>query len=448
MIDFNNTSGFFNDTVPPESRIVAIYTLNVPDLQDQHLAYSSDGINFTKYNQSVLSINSTQFRDPKVFWDEGQSQWVMTVAHPQEYAVVFYGSPNLKDWTELSRLSTAGILGYQYECPDLLQVPVEGGPRDGEKEWVLIVSINPGAPVGGSVVEYFVGDWDGKTFTPRDGAARIADFAKDFYAAQSWSNTPDGKAIAVGWASNWQYTNVVPTSPFRSIQSVPRELTLKYYRPNPMFGDYVLNSRPVEQFESIVGETLYSFAEDNASDKASTNKTVELRGSGGFDINATFRVPADANVTYNSIGSFKISSSAGDEESVSAGIQMGEPAVMYIDRGLAGREFGAPNPFFTDKTSGIIRYQANYTSEQAVLGPLPAEAMAAQDGDKLISLRAIVDRSVIEVFANGGEVSGTSVFFFSNDGVPARLDVSIGDDVVKLEDLTVRAVDSTWPDCA
>jgi len=38
------------------------------------------------------------------------------------------------------------------------------------------------------------------------------------------------------------------------------------------------------------------------------------------------------------------------------GIQIGEPAVLYIDRSNAG-EWGNKDPF-TDKTPAILRYQA------------------------------------------------------------------------------------------
>ncbi len=107
----------------------------------------------------------------------------------------------------MSRFQSHGFLGYQYECPDLFQVPVEGGPNDGEMMWVLAISINPGAPAGGSFVQYWVGDWDGSTFTPRDNAVRTMDFSKDFYAFSSWNNSPGKKA----YASRGRATGSTPT---------------------------------------------------------------------------------------------------------------------------------------------------------------------------------------------------------------------------------------------
>lgn len=448
VIDFENTSGFFNESTPKDQRIVAFYTLNTPTSQTQHLAYSSDGVHFTKYPEAVISRNQTQFRDPKAFWDEKSSRWIVALALSQEFGIVFYSSPNLKDWTEVSRFQSSGILGYQYECPDLFQVPIEGGPDDGKMMYVLAISINPGALVGGSFVQYWVGDWDGSKFTPRDNAVRTMDFSKDFYAFSSWNNSPGKKAYAVAWANNWQYTNQVPTSPFRSIQSLPRELTLKYYRPTPQFGDLILNNKPAN-LSALRSKTLYKSDNGNSA----TNKTVHLKGKGAFDITATFKLPASSKITYNTIASFEIFAGDG-KQSVKTGIQMGEPAVAYIDRRGAGPSFAAENPFFTDKTSGIVRYAANYTSasdggsDQYVLGPLPTSAYLDTAGkDQYIKLQAVVDRSVIEVFVNDGELAGTSVFYFDNDEIPAKVTVSIGDNQIKLVDLEVTALDSIWSKC-
>ena len=443
VIDFENTSGFFNESTPKDQRIVAFYTLNTATSQTQHVAYSSDGVTFTKYAPAVVERNQTQFRDPKVFWDDKSSRWIMALALSQEFGIVFYASSNMKDWSEVSRFQSYGILGYQYECPDLFQVPVEGGPDDGKMMYVLAISINPGAPIGGSFVQYWVGDWDGTNFTPRDQAVRTMDFSKDFYAFSSWSNSPGNKAYAIAWANNWEYSQVVPTSPFRSIQSLPRELTLKYYRPTPQFGDLILNNRPVN-LSAISSKTLYS---KKSAQGSKNNQTVALNGKGAFDIQATFKLPANINITYNTIGSFEIFAGDG-KQSVKTGIQMGEPTFAFIDRRKAGSSFADSNPFFTDKTSGIIRYQANYTEDQYVLGPLPTSAYLDQSKqDRYISLQAVVDRSVIEVFVNDGELAGTSVFYFDNDQIPAKVQVSVGDNKLELVDLEVKALQSIWKKC-
>ena len=87
--------------------------------------------------------------------------------------------------------------------------------------YLLEISINPGAPLGGSISEYFPGSFNGTHFTAVDSAARISDFGKDNYAGQYFYGIPGSqKQVSMAWASNWQYTNRVPTA---SSQECPQE---------------------------------------------------------------------------------------------------------------------------------------------------------------------------------------------------------------------------------
>ena len=214
VIDRNNTAGF------GENAIVAIYTQSEICGQHQSIAYSLDGgITFTKYEGNpVLKGDIADFRDPKVFWDEQTNRWMMILACQQE--VRFYSSINLRDWQyESSFGANYGEHGGVWECPDLVQL--------GDK-WVLLLNINPGGPFGGSATQYFVGNWDGTTFTCIDGPeeTKWLDYGKDHYATVTWNSAPDGRIVAIGWMSNWQYANVVPTQAFRSQNTIARDLSL------------------------------------------------------------------------------------------------------------------------------------------------------------------------------------------------------------------------------
>ena len=102
----------------------------------------------------------------------------------------------------------------------------------------------------------------------------------------------------------------------------------------PLYGDWQLINRPAS-LAGITDKTIYSFSEDKAADKATMGKSVDLEGNGGFDIEATFLVPATENITWDSLGTFEITS-CGGTESIVTGIQVGEPMVLYIDRSNAG----------------------------------------------------------------------------------------------------------------
>ena len=219
VVDENNTAGF------GKGAIIAIYTSS-GDAQVQSIAYSNDnGRTFKKYNGNpVLTSDQSDFRDPKVFWDEHTSKWVMILAAGNE--VRFYSSDNLKQWKyESSFGSEYGNHGGVFECPDILKLPVEG---TNTSKYLVIVNINPGGPSGGSATQYFVGDFDGHKFTcdsPKE-MTKWMDFGKDHYATVSFSNAPQGRSVVMAWMSNWQYANAVPTRQYRSSNSVPRDLSL------------------------------------------------------------------------------------------------------------------------------------------------------------------------------------------------------------------------------
>ena len=257
VVDKDNTAGFGAGT------IVSFYTSakSSPwgDVQMQSMAYSTDGgKTFTKYDGNpVITSTARDFRDPKVFWYAPGKHWVMMLAVGQEMQI--WSSADLKDWKyESSFGAKQGAHGGVWECPDLVELPVEGTK---EKRWVLICNINPGGPFGGSATQYFVGTFDGKKFTNQfPTKTKWMDYGKDHYATVTFSNAPDGRCVALGWMSNWQYAAVVPTKQYRSANTIARDLTL--YRQG---GDLLLKSAPSKEIEKA-RSTKKSVPQFNVSD--------------------------------------------------------------------------------------------------------------------------------------------------------------------------------------
>lgn len=220
VIDSLNTAGF------GKNAIIALYT-SADASQTQSLAYSLDGgYTFNRYDGNPVITYEKESRDPNMFWDETHKQWVLLLANAQEHEMLFYTSPNLIDWQLVSSFGKGyGAQNGEWECPDLLRLPIEGTD---EEKWVLLCNINPGSPAGGSGTQYFVGDFDGTSFTCIDApeTEKWLDFGKDHYAAVSFSNAPDNRATIIAWMSNWQYANDVPTMQFRSANTLPRDLSL------------------------------------------------------------------------------------------------------------------------------------------------------------------------------------------------------------------------------
>jgi fructan beta-fructosidase len=381
VVDWKNTSGFGVDGRPP---LVAVYTGHREKNQSQYLAYSTDrGRTWTRYaGNPVLDIGAADFRDPKVFWYEPRQTWVMALALATEHKIRLYASPDLKQWTQLSDFGPAGATGGVWECPDLFELPVDGDPTN--TRWVLIVNLNPGAIAGGSGAQYFVGRFDGTRFTPeasgvtaatagvpRDSAL-WADYGKDFYAAVSWSDVPaeDGRRIWIGWMNNWQYGNEIPTTPWRSAQSLPRTLALTT-TPEGIR----LVQQPVSELQRLRGPRRQ--LESQPIPAGST--PLAARGIAGkaLEIVAEFEVGTASELGLR----------------VRTG--RGEATVIGVDP-KAGQ-------LFVDRTrSGQVGFHPEFSGRQTA--PLPVE-------NGRVRLHVFVDWSSVEVFAGDGRVVVTDQIF-------------------------------------
>ena len=366
VVDKDNTAGFGAGT------IVSFYTAckSTPwgDNQMQCLAYSTDGgKTFTTYaGNPILTSTERDFRDPKVFWYAPDKHWVMTLAVGQEMQI--FSSKNLKEWKyESSFGAKQGSHGGVWECPDLVELPVEGTK---EKRWVLICNINPGGPFGGSATQYFVGTFDGRKFTNQfPTKTKWMDYGKDHYATVTFSNAPDGRCIALGWMSNWQYAAVVPTMQYRSANTIARDLSL--YRQD---GDLLLKSAPSPEIEKARTDkkAVKAFTVGDSYDIASL-----LDDNGGA---------YEIDLTIKNQGAQKIVMTLANGK--------GESLYMYYDT--------AAKEFVMDRSrSGEIGFSRDF----------PAMTVApAADTDE-INLRLFVDRSSVEAFGDGGKFVMTNLVF-------------------------------------
>ncbi|MCS7468483.1 glycoside hydrolase family 32 protein [Stieleria sp. ICT_E10.1] len=410
VVDHHNSSGFGRGDQPA---MVAIYTGHGHGKQVQNLAYSNDnGRTWTKYaGNPVLDIDNPDFRDPKVFWHEATDRWVMVVSLAKEKVVVFYASKDLKDWSELSRFGPAGVAQKSnWECPDLFELPVEGG--GGKSLWVLEVDMGSGSVAGGSGGEYFVGHFDGTRFTATQDAKWV-DFGRDFYAPVSWSDIPqsDGRRIWIGWFNNWQ-TCLVPTSPWRSCMSVPRTLSLRKTPGRDDLGrddsgEYVLVQRPVKELQRLRVHSRSIQTHAATWPPVAVTKPGELTDR-VFELETTLK-PG----TARSVG---LRIRTGDDEFTEVGYDR-EPGAVYVDRRKSG----------------------NVAFHQAFAGRHEAPVRVL-DGE--VSLRLLVDRSSIEVFINDGEAVISDRIFPS--GQKPTIEVFAGDESAQVTATTLHVLSSIW----
>lgn len=216
---------FSGSAVSIGDEIVAIYTRHTELNQSQCIARSTDnGRTFVKFdNNPVLDENKKDFRDPKVF--RYKDHWIMCAVQPLNHQVSFYKSLDLIAWQHLSNFGPAAATNGVWECPDLFPLTL-----DGSEYWVLLVSLNPGG-LYGSGTQYFIGDFDGTTFTSMYSTdrPRWIDYGRDNYAGVTFNNEPNGKRILMGWLANWEFIRDHPETSWTNAMTIPRELGLAVY---------------------------------------------------------------------------------------------------------------------------------------------------------------------------------------------------------------------------
>lgn len=371
VIDWKNTAGFGKEAM------VAIFTHNNNDFQSQSLAYSTDcGRTWTKYSGNPVLLppdGLLDFRDPKVFWyAEGDTgHWVMALAAGN--AIRFYTSRDLIHWKPGGSFGEAyGSHDGVWETPDLFKLPVDGSSAS---RWVLTVGVGDGGPGAKSGMQYFVGQFNGETFTSEKPQSAILwlDFGADYYAAQSWSDEPGDRRLMIGWQNNWQYANVVPTTTWRGGFSLPRVLSLKDTN-----NGIRLFQKPVPEISQLRG-LLTRW--QNVSVAPNTNLLNDIKGD-SFEIIAEFKINPKVDC-------FGFRARVGDHNQTTISYNVPQQKVM-VDR----------------TCSGQCSFDKGYAKAFA---SIHSAEMAPVQGN--ILLHIFLDRSYIEVFGNDGQVTLTDTIF-------------------------------------
>ena len=412
-----NTSGLCQEA----TCIVSVWAGMGYGKQTINLAYASSHsptAEFTKYSGNpVIDPNLANFRDPSAFWystslrtrlaspasasDDGY--WVVVVAHSDVAQLDLYQSNDLIHWTPLSTFSIASI-GGTWECPDMWQL---------QGKWVITVSVS------GTPGSYFIGQFDGKTFTPdTDQTGRLIDSGIDYYAGIAYSNTPDGRIISVAWMNAWNYATSIPTSPFRGSYTVPRSYHIHSY---DVDGTHYsrLHQLPVAELH---GYRSKAYRLSSAVTVRSTDSDTDIIGSqlhypGGrlYTIVSCFNYStADATFGFLIRSTDDLSS-----EWTAVGFNATTTSLTaYIDR----------------TRSGVVDFDASFASINRV--PIDWVQLHSVD-DSRVCLQLLVDWTSVELFVGRGAVAVTVQIFPRPDVNNTRLAMFVDAGEVVVTELAV-----------
>ena len=400
VADYKNSSGFAQKS--GQTPLVAVYTgLFVADsthpdnsIQYQDLAYSLDGgLNWTKYSGNpVLDLHRKDFRDPFVFWYEPQKKWVMAVVWPREHLVQFYDSKNLIQWKHTSDFGPAGDASEIWECPSLAEVPVEG--MSGKKKWVMMNSQQ-------TTMQYFVGEFDGSRFVNENPSSVIyrPDYGSDFYAGVTYNQLPEGQLpVLVGWANNWSYANDIPTDPWKSMMGLPRQLSLKQTS-----NGWILKQSPPAALAGL---------RENHWEA----QTIRVENRKAMPIHS---IQAEIYLEWTPEANSKsgLLLALGMNQSLQIGYDS-RRKMLYFDRQFAG------DTTFNAAFAKLTKYEA------------PLDLL-----NQKLRLQVFIDHSLVEIFANEGEIVMTTQIFPdpSNDGI-ALFSEGAATSFDKMETWLIRSV--------
>jgi levanase/fructan beta-fructosidase len=275
-----------------------------------------------------------------------------------EHQIRLYGSANLREWKVLSDFGPAGYTGSGWECPSLMELPVEGSP--GVTKWVMMNSVGGGKR--GVFMQYWVGDFDGKTFHNDNPADMVlpVDYGDCFYAAIPFNDAPGDAKILVGWMIPGEQA----TFPWTGQFSIPRDLSLRR-----VDSGYRLVQEPSAVVMGAFSKLPAASRRDVASLEVS-GRDVALHGLGGN----TWMLDALLSVSPGAVAGFKVGvGSDGTGTVIGYDAEHGQ---VYVDRSKSGA---------------------------AKIRPGGERQTFSVGGNGSVRLQILVDKGSLEVFVNGGE---------------------------------------------
>ncbi len=390
VIDYNNTSGLFDDSVPAGSRMVLLYSpthtegkqtsVGTRRIEQQSIAYTLDGgETWIKYNDGAPVISNTDYqygemRDAKGLWVEDSSHvnggyWMMITAGYTNLKI--FTSDNLIDWKFNSVVKTASGIKVTGECVDIFKLPVDDDPDN--TKWVLTVGgreymLGQLVNVCGNVV--FRAETEViELLTTYE--YRIA--AGNSYAAIGFYNEKKGRWIVGAWMCDYTGT-LYDDKEWNGYIGLLSELSLKTVN-----GKIEVCYSPIEELDALHDETLVDIEKQSVAYGEDVFGDVNARE---FDMNLELKLDYASKISLRF--------AASDDEYI----------LLTYDK--------TTEELVADVSH--LKYVVNGHSVLKMKGPLD---------NGVLKLRIFLDRANLEIYADQGEEFLQILVFpeISSDGI-------------------------------
>ncbi len=240
--------------------------------------FSHDGINFKRWMQKYpLGITG---RDAKFVFHEPTHKWVAVSClankeHGRHFPI--FTSTDLKNWNLEQTFKDV------HECPEFFELPVDGDLNN--KKWVLVEASG----------EYFVGEFNGRKFTPASNKKQVTMIPRACYAGQCFSNSPDSRVVYIGWAGL-----VTQDMPFNQGFTIPMNLTLKTVKD----GTVHLFANPVKEVETL--RKTAEFADETIELDSGTPTFRKALSGELYDVCLTLKKKGSPKTATITVGKFRL----------------------------------------------------------------------------------------------------------------------------------------------
>lgn len=357
-------------------------------------------------------IDIRDFRDPTTAWKDVDGHWLMTVGAKRHNmgVALLYKSKDLKHW-ELQENFLHGVANTgMWECIDFYPVSVLGYRGLDSYSAAPSVKYVLKASLDDDRHDYYaLGSYNvkSKSFHADDpsrdtGIGLRYDYGK-FYASKSFYDAAQQRRILWGWANESDSEAADYAKGWSSVQAIPRTIR---YDSKTMRN---LIQEPVEELKELRGPRV-----SQKSVRLAPGSVVEVHGAigGQLDIEVVIEYP---NVTKLSQNGALIDD--GDHFDCSQGGAAHRGTfgpfglLVLADESLNERTA----VFFYISYSKEGKWRTRLCSDQTKSSMLPdvdttiygsfVEVLPSED---FLSLRVLVDRSIVESFGQGGRMTITS----------------------------------------
>ena len=327
--------------------------------QTQCIATSKDGRTFTKHPANPVipgppeGLQVTGFRDP-CLWRDGDTFCTLIgsgVAGEGGKALL-YRSKDLQSWDYVGPILTGDHhkTGQMWECPDLF---AQNGRH------ALLVSVN-------GTTLYFTGSYAGDEFT--EEFQGNTDFGGCFYAAQTFRDD-NGRQIMFGWVWEKNSEQARMAAGWAGVMSLPRVLNIR--------DDYRLGMQPAPELQALRQD--HHHFDDLTIHSNSANLLKDIKGD-CLEIMAEFEM--------SEATSFGIKVRCSPREA--------EETLISYDRNA--------HSLTVDTSRSSRGAHSDDDALQVRHAPLLLET------HETLKLHIFLDRSVLEVFANGHTCMTTRIY--------------------------------------